>query len=66
MSTALKPAPARREQPAPAAPAPAAAPPGLPQTGVYWGDKLGLEIWLSGAAVLVVLHVLSFIPYLFR
>jgi hypothetical protein len=33
---------------------------------VYWGDRWGLMIWLTGAAVLAFLHVTSHIAPILR
>ncbi len=59
-----------REVSAPAPAASAAAPPGrtaLPANPpVYRGDHRGLMIWLAGAALLVLLHVIGHIARILR
>jgi hypothetical protein len=50
--------------PAPVAPPAREALPVKPP--VYWGDRWGLMLWLTGAAVLVFLHVTSHIARILR
>jgi hypothetical protein len=48
--------------PAPTAPAD---PPEAPES-IYWGDWLGVQIWVAGALILVVLQVSDVLGRLFR
>lgn len=61
----------RRETSHPKAPPPALAAPTVPVASSdvprpYWGDSLGLLIWLSGMGILVVLLIAQHIAQLLR
>jgi hypothetical protein len=62
----------REQKPAPALPAPAAdQAPALPNStapapAAYWGDRFALRLWLAGASVLAVLHVVDWLGHLLR
>ena len=66
MSATVQSPPVREPKPAPAevssaAAAPASFGPAVPEPAVFWGDRFAARLWITGAGILALLHIVEWV-----